>query len=277
MPPGKSWLSYIPGYADLNTYVENTFHGVMGGHAIIQHLAAAIFVILFLTVLALLARGQVTGNDDILPDGRFSAKTIVEIVMNFVLTVMQFTMPYKTAIRHFPVLGTLGFFILFSNLLGLIPGFLPPTENWNTTVACALVVFFYYNGYALMKLGAGHFAHMANPLGESWSWVLAPLFLPIEVISHCIRPFSLSVRLLCNIAGDHMIMAVFISIFPLALPLPFLGLGLFVSCLQAFVFLLLSSVYIAEVEDIIAHHEHAHEHDHHEEESHASGAEAAAH
>jgi F-type H+-transporting ATPase subunit a len=126
-----------------------------------------------------------------------------------------------------------------------------------------------------MKLGAGHIAHMANPLGETWSWALAPLFLPIELISHCIRPFSLSVRLLCNIAGDHMIMAVFISIFPFLLPLPFLGLGLFVSCLQAFVFLLLSSVYIAEVEDIIAHHNHAHEHG--ESKSHTAGAEAPAH
>jgi len=278
MPPGKSWLSYIPGYDGLSHYFEVQFHGVMGSHVIIQHLVAAIFVILCLTVLAFIARGQLGDKDgDILPDGKFSAKTIVELVMNFVLMIMQFAMPYKTALKHFPVLGTLGFFILFSNLLGLVPGFLPPTENWNTTVACALIVFVYYNGYALMKLGAGHIAHMANPLGESWSWVMAPLFLPIELISHCIRPFSLSVRLLCNIAGDHMIMAVFISIFPFLLPLPFLGLGLFVSCLQAFVFLLLSSVYIAEVEDIILHHEHAHAHDHHETKSHASGAEAPAH
>ena len=278
MPPGKSWLSLIPGYKDAAEYMGNSFHGVMDGHVIIQHLVAAVFVILMLTALAVVARGQVTkSGEDILPDGKFSAKTIVEIVMNFVLTVMQFTMPYKTALKHFPVLGTLGFFILFSNLLGLVPGFLPPTENWNTTVACAIVVFVYYNGYAFIKLGLGHLAHMANPLGETWSWVLAPLFFPIELISHCIRPFSLSVRLLCNIAGDHMIMAVFIGIFPLLLPLPFLGLGLFVSCLQAFVFLLLSSVYIAEVEDIIAHHHHDHGHGHDDSESHAAGAEAAAH
>jgi F-type H+-transporting ATPase subunit a len=275
MPPGKSWLSYIPGYEGLEHYFASHFHGAMGSHVIIQHLAAAVLVIVFMTILALIARGQLGGKDaDILPDGKFSAKTIVEIVMNFVLMIMQFTMTYKTALKHFPVLGTLGFFILFSNLLGLIPGFLPPTENWNTTVACAIIVFVYYNGYGLIKLGAGHIAHMANPLGETWSWVMAPLFLPIELISHCIRPFSLSVRLLCNIAGDHMIMAVFITIFPFLLPLPFLGLGLFVSLLQVFVFLLLSSVYIAEVEDIILHHEHAHEH---ETQSHAAGAEAAAH
>jgi len=83
------------------------------------------------------------------------------------------------------------------------------------------------------------------------------------------------VRLLCNIAGDHMIMAVFVGIFPLLLPLPFLFLGLFVSFMQAFVFLLLSSVYIGEVEANIAHHEHAHAHAH--DHSHAHAAEAAAH
>jgi F0F1-type ATP synthase membrane subunit a len=101
---------------------------------------------------------------------------------------------------------------------------------------------------------------MANPVGEPWGWFLAPLFLPVEIISHCIRPVSLSVRLLCNIAGDHLVMGVFVGIFPLLLPLPFLALGLFVAVIQVFIFTLLSCVYIGEVEAIVEHHLAGHAH-----------------
>lgn len=275
MPEGQSWLSLIPRY-DAAQHAADSMHGVMGGHVVVQHLAAMLLVSLILLVISVMARGQLaSAGDDILPEDRFSPRMIVELVMKFVLYVMQFTMPYKTALKHFPLVGTLGFFILFSNLLGLIPGFLPPTENFNTTFACGTIVFVYYQLYGLFKLGAGHIAHMANPVGEPWGYFLAPLFLPVELVSHCVRPVSLSVRLLCNVAGDHMIMAVFVGIFPLLLPLPFLGLGLFVSFMQAFIFMLLSSVYIGEVEANIEHHLHAHGHAH--DHGHGHGKEAAAH
>jgi F-type H+-transporting ATPase subunit a len=101
---------------------------------------------------------------------------------------------------------------------------------------------------------------MANPAGEWWGWFMAPLFLPVEIISHCIRPVSLSVRLLCNIAGDHLVLGVFVGIFPLLLPIPFIALGLFVALVQVFIFTLLSCVYIGEVEANIEHHMHAHAH-----------------
>jgi F-type H+-transporting ATPase subunit a len=106
---------------------------------------------------------------------------------------------------------------------------------------------------------------MANPVGEPWGWFLAPIFLPVELISHCVRPVSLSVRLLCNIAGDHLVLGVFIGLaamifggLPILLPIPFLALGLFVALVQTFVFTLLSCVYIGEVEHNIEHHAHAH-------------------
>ena len=279
MPPGKSWLSYIPGYADAQHAVDGThIHGVINqSHVVIQHLVAIVLVTILLLGLSLVARGQLSkAGDDVLPDDRFTARTIVELVMKFVLFIMSFAMPYKAALRHFPVIGTLGFFILFSNLLGLFPGFLPPTENFNTTLACGSIVFVYYNCYGLYRMGLGHIAHMANPVGESWGWFLSPLFLPVELISHTVRPISLAIRLLCNIAGDHLVLTVFIGIFPLLLPLPFLGLGLFVAFMQAFIFLLLSSVYIGEVEQNIEHHEHAHGHGH-DDHAHPGAATAAAH
>ena len=183
----------------------------------------------------------------------------------------------RAALRHFWIVAPLAFFILFSNLLGLVPGFLPPTESFNTTFACGAIVFLYYNIDALRRMGFGHIAHMANPVGEPWGWILAPLFLPVELISHCIRPVSLSVRLLCNIAGDHLVLGVFVGIAPFLLPIPFMALGLFVALVQTFIFTLLSCVYIGEVEANVAHHEHTHGHGDHHESSGDHAHEAAAH
>ncbi len=280
MPPGKSWLSFIPGYEQLDSWVQgfNDGHAFMfGSHVVVQHIAAIILVSILMLILSTVARGQLAkAGDDILPDDKFSARTVVELVMGFVLYVMGFAMERDKAIKHFPLIGTLGFFILFSNLLGLIPGFLPPTENFNTTFACGVIVFVYYNAYGLYRLGGGHIAHMANPVGEPWGWFLAPLFLPVELISHSIRPCSLAIRLLCNIAGDHLVLGVFVGITPWILPVPFLFLGLFVALMQTFIFMLLSSVYIGEVEAAIEHHEHAHQEAHdHAPDAQVSGAAAA--
>jgi F-type H+-transporting ATPase subunit a len=266
MPHGQSWLSYLPGYHEFEAGIQSLgpswlFHGPV--HA--QHLAAMLLTALVMLLLAVRARSQLlTAEGNILPDKRLSARTLVELLMDGILTIMQFAMPYRAALRHFWIVGTLGFFILFSNLLGLIPGFIPPTENFNTTFACGSIVFCYYNYQAFRRLGIGHLAHLANPVGEPWGWFLAPLFLPVEMISHCIRPASLSIRLLCNIAGDHLVMGVFVGIFPLIVPLPFLALGLFVALIQTFIFLLLSSVYLGEVEANVEHHlaQHAHPHAH---------------
>ena len=232
------------------------------GHSIhVQHVAAILLVTLVLLVIALFARrGLARTKDEILPDDKLTARNFVELLMEGIFTIMQFTMTREAAIRHFWLIGPLTLFILFSNLLGLVPGFLPPTENFNTTFACATVVFVYYNTYAFYRLGLGHLGHMANPVGESWGWLLAPIFLPIELISHAVRPISLAVRLLCNMAGDHLVLAVFIGVFPFLLPIPFMALGLFVALVQTFIFLLLSSVYIGEVENIVAEHEAHHAH-----------------
>lgn len=265
MPHGQSWLSFLPGYRQLEQWIQSFgpswgFQGPV--HA--QHIAAIVLTALIMLLLALTARAQFARSQgDILPDKGLTSRNIVELLMDGVLGIMEFAMPRPVALRHFWFIGTLAFFILFSNLLGLIPGFVPPTENFNTTFACGSMVFVYYNFQAFKKLGLAHLAHMANPVGESWGWALAPLFLPVEIISHCIRPMSLSIRLLCNIAGDHLVMGVFVGIFPLLLPLPFLALGLFVALIQVLIFTLLSSVYIGEVEAMVEHHLALHGHPEH--------------
>lgn len=273
MPHGESWLSYFPGFSSL-------VHGIEGFGKLgwlfqdpvhVQHIAAIFLVALVMLILALFARsGLARGKGDILPDGTLTARNFVELFIEALLSVMSSAMSREAALRHFWIIGPMAMFILFSNLLGLIPGFLPPTENFNTTFACGTIIFFYYNFDAFRRLGLGHIAHMANPVGEPWGWFLAPLFLPVEIISHCIRPVSLSVRLLCNIAGDHLVLGVFVGITPILLPIPFMALGLFVGLVQTFIFVLLSCVYIGEVEANVEHHLHAHGHDH-------DGKEAVAH
>jgi F-type H+-transporting ATPase subunit a len=145
--------------------------------------------------------------------------------------------------KFLPLIGTLGFFILFSNLLGLVPGFLPPTDNLNTTVACALVVFFATHYYGVKAHGFKYLKHFLGPV----LW-LSPLFVIIEVISHLARVLSLSMRLFGNIMADHMLLSLTLltpSLLVLFLPPLAMFMGVFVSLIQTFIFILLSMVYIS--------------------------------
>jgi F-type H+-transporting ATPase subunit a len=118
---------------------------------------------------------------------------------------------------------------------------LPPTDNINTNIPCAIIVFLYYNFVGIREQGfIKYFKHFAGPI----IW-LAPLMFSIELISHLVRPLSLSVRLFGNITGDHMVLGIFSQLTPLVVPVIFLFLALFVAFIQAFVFSLLSTVYIA--------------------------------
>ncbi|MCH8077262.1 MAG: F0F1 ATP synthase subunit A, partial [SAR324 cluster bacterium] len=146
-----------------------------------------------------------------------------------------------TARKLFFMLGTFAFFILGNNLIGLIPGFNPPTDQFNVTIVLALITFFTAHFIGIKTHG---FAYIKKFLGPIW-WI-APLMLPIELISHLVRPLSLSIRLFGNMTGDHKVVLVFTSLLALGLPIPFMGLGIFIAFLQTFVFILLSSVYFQD-------------------------------
>ncbi len=192
--------------------------------------------------------------------------------------------------RVFPLIATLGLYIFFSNLLGLVPGFAAPTDNVNTTASCALVVFFTYHWIGIRKHGLWpYLRHFAGPV----PW-LAPLMVPIELISHLARPLSLSVRLFGNMMGGHILLSMiffmtvglstwglsgaagwlgifvggFGTIMAVAFTMFVFGLKLLVAALQAFIFIMLSMLYIAGA--LEAEHEPAHGHTGH-------GAEAGAH
>ena len=107
-------------------------------------------------------------------------------------------------------------------MLGMVPGFLPPTGNLNTTVACSLLIFVMYNYYGIREHGFGYIKHFLGPV-----IFLAPLMLIIEIISHLVRPLSLSLRLFMNITGDHMVLGVFTNLTHILIPMAFVGLGIF--------------------------------------------------
>jgi len=150
--------------------------------------------------------------------------------------------------RYLPLFGTLFIFILFANLLGTIPGFESPTQVPYVPAGCAMIVFLYYNWMGIRANGAGKYAaHFAGP-----SIFLAPLMIPIEIISHLARPLSLTIRLFANMFAGEKVTIVFLSLTYLVAPAVFMGLHVFVGFLQAYIFALLTMVYVGSA---VAHEE----------------------
>ncbi|HEY4380451.1 MAG TPA: F0F1 ATP synthase subunit A [Acidobacteriaceae bacterium] len=142
--------------------------------------------------------------------------------------------------RFVSYLTALGMFILLGNLLGLVPGLESPTANVVVPLGCALVTFIYYH---FSGIRANGFSYIKQFLGPVW-W-LYPLMLPIELISHCARVLSLTVRLYANMFAGDLVTLAFFSLVPIGIPLIFLGLHLGVAIVQAYVFMLLSTIYLS--------------------------------
>jgi F-type H+-transporting ATPase subunit a len=207
-----------------------------------DHVLSALLVVIFLTFAGYRIRTNLAKQGSVLPDEKLSLRNIFEILtIDFLLDLLGGIMGSREKARkYFPLLGSAFFFILFANILGLIPGFLPPTGNFNTPVACALVIFVMYNFYGFKEHGIGYLKHFAGPVV-----FLAPLMIIIEIISHLVRPASLSLRLFWNMTGDHLVLGIFTDLTHFVIPAIFIALGLFVSFLQAFIFTVLSAIYIS--------------------------------
>ena len=141
----------------------------------------------------------------------------------------------------FPLAATIFIYIFISNLIGLVPGFFPPTASLNTTLSCALVVVIFTHIVGIKYHGAKYIKHFLGPV-----WWMVPIIFPIEIIGHLARILSLSFRLFGNMMGHELVLAI---LFMLAgaffAPLPIMALGIFVALVQAFVFFLLSIMYIS--------------------------------
>lgn len=215
-----------------------------------EHVITLVFVAMVFLVMGGVYRLKTAGlSNPFGYDPRISFKNIFEGLGEFVYGLCVSTMGEKEARTYFPVILFTFTFVFFNNSIGLIPGFLPPTDNINTTVALGIFIFLYYNYQGIRVQGLwGHIKHFMGPV-----WYLAFLIFPIEIISHFFRPMSLGLRLRGNIYGDHMVIAQFSNLSEWLVPMPFLVVGLFVCFIQAFVFTLLSMVYISMATE---HHDH---------------------
>jgi len=211
-----------------------TFLGAINGShwfIVISH------VILVVLIVSLIARAA-TKNMKVVPTG---TQNVLEAYLQGVLTMGRDVIGEKYARKYLPLIATLGLIIFVSNIIGIIPGFEAPTADINFTLTLALIVFFYYNFEGIRKNGVlNYFAHFAGPV----KW-LAPLMFPIEIISHISRIISLSFRLFGNVRGDDLFLWVLLMLAPYLVPLPAYVLLTFMAFLQAFIFMMLSYVYLA--------------------------------
>lgn len=194
-----------------------------------QILVAAIIVVLFLLLRSRLS-----------VDKPGPLQHVFELIHNFIAGEAEGQVGHESH-RHVVIFETLFIFILIANLIGIIPGFVSPTQVIYVPVGCALIAFLYFNWVGIRKHGLGKYAaHFAGPV----PW-LAPLMLPIEIISTLARPMSLSVRLFANMYAGEQVTVVFLGLTYLLFPAVFMGLHVFVALLQAYIFMLLTMIYVA--------------------------------
>lgn len=237
------------------TGIENLFH-VGDQHLHYDHILTFIIVLVGLVLTGLYYRAK-TANAEaaVVPDRGITYRNFIELYGSFIYTQARAVLGEKDAPKYYSFVATMFIVIFISNMIGLIPGFLPPTESINTTLAVGLFSFLYFNYKGCKELGTlNYLKHFAGPL-----WYMAILIFPIEIISTCIRPISLALRLYGNMYGDHMVLGTFSNLAPLLVPIVFMVLGILVSFIQAYVFTMLSMVYISLA---TAHHDHG-DHAHH--------------
>ncbi|MFO7962516.1 MAG: F0F1 ATP synthase subunit A [Desulfobacterales bacterium] len=141
----------------------------------------------------------------------------------------------------FPIVATIFIYIFTSNLIGLVPGFFPPTASINTPLSCALVVFVLTHYIGVKYHGVKYIKHFLGPV-----WWMIPIILPIEIIGHLARVLSLTFRLFGNMMGHELVLAILFALAGAFLaPLPIMALGIFIALVQAFVFFLLSIMYFS--------------------------------
>lgn len=236
MEHGFTWMSAIPGLNQLP-----------------DHTATALLVGAILLVAALLARRQIAAaTDAVIPDSGFSARNFFEIYLEGFNSMVVEPVLGDRGRRYLPFYATLFLFILVNNLVGLIPGFTPATSNPNTTLGLGLVSFVMYNYYGFQEHGPSYLKHFLGPV----LW-LAPLMGTLEIIDHLIRPLTLNLRLMMNMFADHLVLDIFTNLTYLIVPVFFLALGAFVALIQAYVFTILSLIYVAMATAGHGDHEHA--------------------
>lgn len=211
-------------------FVEHQFYPVF---------YAVISGFLFLVLIFIGRRALLKSKKAHIPEGVFNIKAFFEIFVEQ-LAGLSDSIVGKEGRPMLPLFCFFFLFIWIQNLLGLVPGFLPPTQNLNSTFALGVLSFLAYNFYGFKEHGFSYLKQFLGPV-----MLLAPLFIFIEILSHVFRSVSLGFRLFGNMMGDHIVIDIFLQMVPFFIPIIFYFLGLFVCTLQAFVFTILSMVYVS--------------------------------
>ena len=218
-----TWVSVIPGLS-----------------ALPEHAATSLLVASTLILFAYLANRQLaTASDAAIPDDSLTLRNLAELLVEGVSGMAEGVLGHRGR-RYVHLYGSFFLFILCANLIGLVPGFAPPTSNFNVTFALGVTSFIAYNVYGFREQGVDYLKHFVGPI-----WWLGILMVPLELIDNFVRPFSLALRLFGNMTGDHVVLEIFTNLTKVVVPVAFYALGAFVSLIQAFVFTLLSLVYVS--------------------------------
>ncbi len=198
-----------------------------------DHLFAAVLAALVTMLIVWLVRRKMA----VIPG---PLQQVMEYAITFLREMLSDNIAHNSE-RYLPLVGTIGLFVLLNNLFGLLPGMPSGTGNWNVTLGCALVVFGYYNFHGMKEHGVGKYlGHFAGPV-----WFLWILMWPLEILGLFSRILSHSLRLFGNIAGEHVVSLIFFGLMPFLLPVPMMVMGLFFGLIQAFVFVMLTVIYIS--------------------------------
>jgi F-type H+-transporting ATPase subunit a len=206
---------------------------IVNPHVVPHYVSYAFLASILLIAVSLAVRGSLA----LVPRG---TQNFLEVMVESLLKISEENIGHHWGKYFFPLIGTVGLYILVCNFMGLIPGFTAPTSNINTTASMAVPVFLATHYYGIKVHGVRYIKHFLGPI----LW-LAPMMFIIEFIGHLVRPVTLSVRLFGNMIAKHMILFALGLLAPLIIPVAILGLGVLVSLIQAFVFVLLTSLYLA--------------------------------
>ncbi|HJQ68570.1 MAG TPA: F0F1 ATP synthase subunit A [Blastocatellia bacterium] len=258
-----------PPVLEIQKAIMPSIYGLFGAHwhepapgelIIPAHVIWAILLMIIVTVAVLLLRGKLS------VDRPSKGQQVLEVVVEQIRGMLdQVIGPYGR--RYVPVVGTFAVFILIGNLMGLIPELGAPTENINVTGALGLTSFLYYISMGFRQQGIRYLKHFTGGLTGVMLPTLGILIFVVEILSNTVRPVTLSLRLFVNMFADHQIAGVFLDLAPWLVPIFTIMLGVFVSFVQTFIFIMLSMVYLSET---VPHEEHD------DEESHGHGHEAVA-
>jgi len=213
---------------------------------------ASILAALILLTCGWLIRRQIAAaGGGLVPDEGLSVRNVFEVLIESLAGLMRDQLGDEWR-KYFPVVATIFFFILVSNLMGLLPGIGGATADVNTTAAWAIIAWVFYTVIGIVKHKGRYLVKFMGPsfferemFGRKVHFrLLMPIFLVLEIPLDFARIGTLAIRLLANMYADHLVIAVWIGLVPIAIPAVFMGLGLVIAFLQAFVFALLTIIYI---------------------------------